>query len=147
MDFVSKEKRSAIMRGVKQRNTKPEMVVRSALHGLGFRFRLHVKDLPGKPDIVLAKYRLAIFVHGCFWHQHSACPTGQRQPTSNTSFWAKKFASNVARDARRENELRELGWNVGTIWECQAAEPAELTKAIRSLLPRRNTRSRAIRTP
>ena len=118
MDFVSKEKRSAIMRGVKGKDTKPETVVRSYLHRQGFRFRLHRKDLPGKPDIVLPKYKTAIFVHGCFWHQHPGCKAA-RIPKSNTEFWMEKFSKNKVRDKRNLESIRAIGWDPIVIWECE----------------------------
>src|SRR5271166_412112 len=108
------------MSRVKGRNTKPELAVRSALHRAGFRFRLHQRDLPGHPDIVLAKFKTAIFVHGCFWHGHD-CARG-KLPTSNEAFWATKIAGNVQRDQANSETLRELGWSVITIWECGLSE-------------------------
>lgn len=140
MDFVSKDKRSAIMRGVKSRDTKPEVLVRSLLHRNGYRFRLHPKELPGKPDILLPKHRLAIFVHGCFWHQHVGCPDGRR-PTSNVSFWEKKFSSNAERDRKSIRLLHQQGWTTLTIWECQTRKTDELTKALRTKLPLRLTKA------
>lgn len=102
----------------KSKDTKPEILVRKLLHGLGYRFRLCRKDLPGKPDIVLPKYRTVIFVHGCFWHQHAGCKAASR-PSTNVEFWEKKFARNRERDARVEAELAALGWRVIVIWECE----------------------------
>lgn len=139
MDFVTKEKRSAIMRGVKPLNTKPEIRVRSLLHRLGYRFRVHVAKLPGKPDIVLPKHGLVIFVHGCFWHQHASCAEGQRRPTSNTAFWDKKFTANLMRDRKHENALQEQGWCVAVIWECETRSEKALAEAIRSAFSKRNT--------
>lgn len=106
------------MSSVKGKNTKPERVVRSLLHRSGFRFRLHRKDLPGCPDIVLPKYKTVIFVHGCFWHRHSGCPR-TTTPKTNVDSWEKKFADNVARDERNRTALEELGWKVIVIWECE----------------------------
>lgn len=131
-DFVSKEKRSRIMRGVKGANTKPEIIVRRALHRRGFRFRVHRKDLPGKPDIVLPRYRTVIFVHGCFWHQHEGCKDGRR-PTSNVEFWDKKFETNRARDERNTQALQSLGWHVEVIWECEARDPEKLSERIEEI--------------
>lgn len=102
----------------KSKDTKPEILVRKLLHALGYRFRLCRKDLPGKPDIVLPKYRTVIFVHGCFWHQHAGCKAASR-PSTNVEFWEKKFARNRERDARVEAELAALGWRVIVIWECE----------------------------
>ncbi|MDE0306166.1 MAG: very short patch repair endonuclease [Albidovulum sp.] len=126
VDFVSQEMRSKIMRGVKSVDTKPEMLVRRAMHRLGYRFRIHRKDLPGKPDIVLPRHNLVVFVHGCFWHQHSGCKDG-RMPSSNTEFWEQKFSANRARDAIHTAALMELGWRVEVIWECQTLDPGRLS--------------------
>lgn len=117
-DFVTREKRSRIMRGVKQKDTKPEIKVRKLLHSLGFRFRLHRRDLAGRPDIVLPKYRTAIFVHGCFWHQHSGCKDG-RIPRSNTDYWEPKLKRNVERDRQSVEALEGQGWTVRVIWACE----------------------------
>lgn len=144
MDFVSKGKRSAIMRGVKPLNTKPEIRVRSLLHRFGYRFRIHVAGLPGKPDIVLRKHNVVIFVHGCFWHQHSFCREGQRRPTSNMAFWNKKFAANLARDKKHEAALRGQGWRVVVIWECEVRDDKALAKAVRSVF---SSRPHVIRNP
>ncbi|MBR0689425.1 DNA mismatch endonuclease Vsr [Bradyrhizobium manausense] len=134
MDFVSKEKRSAIMRGVKGANTRPELLVRSLLHKNGYRFRLHVKDLAGRPDIVLPKHKLVIFVHGCFWHQHRGCRDGRR-PASNVAFWDKKFRLNALRDKRNAADLHKEGWQTLTIWECETRDLKLLKRAIRAHLP------------
>ncbi|HHC5059643.1 TPA: very short patch repair endonuclease [Aeromonas veronii] len=117
MDVVDTATRSAMMAGIKSKNTRPELALRRYLHGLGFRFRLHVKDLPGKPDIVLPRYRLCIFVHGCFWHRHPGCRFAAI-PKSNTEFWLQKFVTNTARDELVEKQLHEAGWRVFKIWEC-----------------------------
>ena len=106
------------MSRVKGKNTTPEMRVRRAAHASGLRFRLHRKDLPGKPDLVFPKFRVAMFVHGCFWHRHNACSKAS-MPKSRTEFWRDKFDANVSRDARVEAELEALGWRVVTIWECE----------------------------
>ena len=118
MDSLTKEKRSWNMSRVRSQDTKPEMIVRSFLHRNGFRFRLHVKNLPGHPDIVLPKYKTVIEVRGCYWHQHKGCSRATT-PSTNVAFWQKKFAENVARDQHTEQELRELGWNVIIVWECE----------------------------
>jgi DNA mismatch endonuclease (patch repair protein) len=107
------------MRSVRSRHTKPEILVRSALHRLGFRFRLHRKDLPGKPDIVLPKLKTAIFVNGCFWHRHSGCAKAT-SPKSNVDFWNAKFEANVARDLSNRIELESMGWRVVVVWQCQS---------------------------
>ena len=109
--------RSANMSRIRSKDTKPEMLVRKALHRLGFRFRLHVRDLPGRPDIVLPKYATIIEVKGCFWHGHS-CREG-RIPNSNRGYWEPKLLRNKARDVSNERKLRRLGWSVRTLWECQ----------------------------
>ena len=118
MDIFDKSKRSWIMSHVKGKDTKPEIIVRSIVHGLGFRFRKNKSDLPGKPDIVLAKHRKVIFVHGCFWHGHKKCSRASR-PQSNKSFWTKKLDKNIARDKKTERELEFQGWNVLIIWTCE----------------------------
>ncbi|WP_126245905.1 very short patch repair endonuclease [Chitinophaga rhizosphaerae] len=115
-DIVSKEKRSQMMSGIKSKNTKPELIIRSALHGAGLRFRLHVKDLPGKPDLVLPKYRAAIFVNGCFWHGHSCHMF--KMPRSRPEFWNSKIRRNQEVDSEALRKLLENGWRVATIWEC-----------------------------
>lgn len=106
-----------MMSGIRGKDTKPELSVRSFLHRAGLRFRLHAK-LPGKPDLVLPKYRTVVFVHGCFWHRHEGCRYATT-PTSNAVFWKEKFTSNVRRDAKVEKQLEELGWRVLVIWACQ----------------------------
>lgn len=117
--------RSDIMRAVKRAHTKPEIIVRKALHALGLRFRLHRRDLPGSPDIVLPRLRTAVFVHGCFWHRHPGCRYATT-PKSRQEYWLPKFEANVERDARKEAQLRELGWHVLVIWECE-------TKSLKAL--------------
>ena len=116
-DIFSKEKRSQVMTRVKAKNTKPEMTVRAMIHRAGYRFRLHKKDLPGTPDIVLARYKTVVFVHGCFWHQHSGCKKSAL-PTSNVDFWKKKLQRNYARDEACKAALQDQGWRVIVIWEC-----------------------------
>lgn len=106
-----------MMAGIKGRDTKPELLLRRALHRAGFRFRLHVRDLPGRPDVVLPRHRVAILVHGCFWHRHSGCHWCST-PDSNRPFWTEKFARNVERDLRAREELRAAGWRVAVVWEC-----------------------------
>lgn len=116
VDVVDSATRSRMMSGIRGKNTKPEWLVRKGLHTLGFRYRLHVKELPGKPDIVLPKYRAAVFVHGCFWHGH-CCPLF-KWPSTRREFWRKKIEGNVTRDQRATQALIESGWRVATIWEC-----------------------------
>lgn len=132
-ETISTERRSAIMRSVRQKGTAPEMVVRRIAYAIGTRYRLHRKDLPGRPDIVFPSRRLCIFVHGCFWHRHLGCRLAS-SPTSNREFWQEKFARNVERDARKENELRAAGWRVEIVWECETREPAKLKERLRALL-------------
>jgi DNA mismatch endonuclease (patch repair protein) len=118
-DIVSRRRRSEMMSGIRGSNTKPERIVRSALHRAGFRFRLlSGRRLPGRPDIVLPAYRTAIFVHGCFWHRHAGCKYAYT-PKSNRAFWNAKFRSNIARDAEVAMELRRDGWRRVVVWECQ----------------------------
>ena len=118
MDHLTPEKRSWNMSRIKSKDTTPERIVRSFLHRNGFRFRLQVKDLPGKPDIVLPKYKTVIEVRGCYWHRHEGCKDATT-PSTNAEFWQKKFAENIARDQRTRQELKELGWNVIVVWECE----------------------------
>lgn len=117
-DKLSRERRSWNMSRIRGKDTAPELVVRSLLHRLGFRFRLHRGRLPGRPDIVLPKYRTVVFVHGCFWHRHRAC-LNCTTPTHNRTFWLKKFAGNSARDKGNIRALSKLGWKVIVVWECQ----------------------------
>lgn len=117
-DVVDVATRSRMMSGIRGANTRPEMIVRRYLHARGLRFRLHVRGLPGRPDIVLSKHRAVIEVRGCFWHQHRGCRYAV-SPKSNADFWRIKLASNVARDKRSARALRSLGWRVVTIWECR----------------------------
>ena len=118
MAKLDPDARRALMSRFKGRDTRPEMMVRRALHGLGRRFRLQRRDLPGKPDIVLPRDRIAIFVHGCFWHSHEGC-SGAKVPRTRPEFWAEKFVRNRERDARVQRELRAVGWTPIVIWECE----------------------------
>lgn len=129
MDRISKSRRSANMACIKGKNTKPELIVRSLLHRLGLRFRLHKKDLPGKPDIVLSKWNTVIFVHGCFWHGHIGCK-GASIPKTNTEFWVNKIKKNIERDLIAEEKLRLAGWRVLIVWECQIKNNKILSKNI-----------------
>jgi DNA mismatch endonuclease (patch repair protein) len=122
VDTLTPAERSERMSRIRSTNTKPEVALRKALHRLGFRFRLHGNRLPGKPDIVLSKYRTAIFVHGCFWHRHEGCKVATT-PKSNTAFWVEKFDRNIARDAAALLELQATGWKVLVAWECQLGSP------------------------
>ena len=129
MDTLTKDRRSWNMSRIRSKDTIPEMHVRSALHRAGYRFRLHVKDLPGKPDIVLPKYKTVIFVHGCFWHRHSGCPRAT-MPSSNQEYWQEKFQRNVERDKREQVELKKLGWKVIVVWECSVKQETFLQALI-----------------
>jgi len=133
MDKFTKEQRSYIMRQVKSRDTKPELVVRSLAHKLGYRFRLHRRDLPGVPDLVFVSRRKVIFVHGCFWHGHH-CARGDRQPKSNCDYWQKKIAKNKERDRLHRRQLRGLGWDVLVIWECQLRDENKLAQKLINFL-------------
>lgn len=113
------------MSRVKGKNTTPEMRVRRAAHALGLRFRLHRKDLPGKPDLVFPKHKVAMFVHGCFWHRHLGCPKAST-PKSRIEYWQDKFEANIKRDARMVEQLNEGGWRVVTIWECETRDLTRL---------------------
>lgn len=124
MDTRTPEQRRRIMQSVKQKNTKPELVVRQVLHRLGYRFRLHRKNLPGRPDIVLPRHRKAIFVHGCFWHWHG-CPKGQL-PKSRLDYWLPKLEGNVKRDRTKIEQLESLGWDVLVVWQCETRDLEEL---------------------
>jgi DNA mismatch endonuclease (patch repair protein) len=117
MDIVSKTIRSRMMAGIRNKNTRPEMLVRKLLHASGLRYRLHRRDLPGAPDIVLTRYGAVIFVHGCFWHMHVGCRLA-KIPESNRAFWVRKLGENQARDRRQVDALRSLGWRVLVVWEC-----------------------------
>ena len=132
-DVHSPEQRSRNMAAIRGGDTKPEMRVRSLLNALGYRFRLHRKDLPGKPDIVLPKFRTVIFVNGCFWHCHD-CRYGSVTPATRTEFWSAKRAGNVARDKRRREELESLGWHVETIWECETRNEDVLRSSLKKVL-------------
>ncbi len=138
-DTVAPERRSQIMSNIRSTGMKPEMTVRRLLHGLGYRYRLHQRNLPGKPDLVFASRRKVIFVHGCFWHQHPdpSCPIA-RLPKSNREYWGPKLQRNAARDVQIQNELRSLGWSVLVIWECEVrSRSGFLEKATGFLGPRR----------
>ncbi len=119
-DIVSSEKRSQMMSGIRSKDTKPELILRSQLHRAGYRFRVNDSRLPGKPDIVLPKYKTVIFVHGCFWHRHEGCKFAYT-PKSRIVFWKKKFDDNVKRDAIVREKLEDLGWRVMVVWECEVA--------------------------
>lgn len=124
-DSLTPERRSWNMSRISAKNTKPEIAVRSLLHRRGFRFSLNRKDLPGKPDIVLPKYKTVVFVHGCFWHRHKGC-SDATTPKTRTEFWQNKFDGNVARDKRNVKALKKSGWKVLIVWECDLKKPDHL---------------------
>lgn len=132
MDRISKEHRSWNMSRIKSSDTKPEIIVRSILHKLGYRFRLHRKDLPGKPDIVLPKYKTVILVNGCFWHRHPKCKYAYT-PKTRTEFWLEKFRGNVTRDRQVRSDLRKLGWRVMVIWECKVKDTESLKHRLKKI--------------
>jgi len=132
-DVFSPQKRSAVMRRVKGRDTGPEKTVRRLLTGLGARYRLHRKDLPGKPDIVMAGRRLAIFVHGCFWHGHD-CARGARVPKQNRDYWLGKVGRNRERDIAHRAALEAAGWRVEVVWECELKDEVGLTERLAAVL-------------
>jgi DNA mismatch endonuclease, patch repair protein len=143
VDTVSKEKRSEIMSRVRGKDTTPEMAVRRLVFSLGYRYRLHDARLPGKPDLVFAGRRKVIFVHGCFWHRHDGCALA-RLPKSRIDFWARKLAGNKERDERNIAALRDLGWRVLVLWECELGNSSRLLKArITAFLGRSPSRNRA----
>lgn len=125
-DIVTPEVRSRMMGGIRGKDTKPEVLLRKLLFASGFRFRLHRKDLPGKPDLVLPKWNAVIFVHGCFWHRHEGCSL-TATPGTRTEFWKRKFEDNVERDARNRDQLLSAGWRVATVWECGLRKRREET--------------------
>lgn len=125
-------KRSALMARIRSSNTQPELAVRRALHGMGFRFRLNRRSLPGRPDLVLPRHRLAILVHGCFWHQHPGCKLASR-PKTRQDYWNPKLAGNVERDLRNAARLRALGWRVEIVWECDARIPDRLMSRLKEI--------------
>lgn len=118
VDIVAPDVRSRMMSGIRGKDTKPELMLRRALHARGLRYRLHDRRLPGSPDLVFPRFGAVLFVHGCFWHRHPGCDKATT-PSTRPEFWAEKFRQNVERDARKSRELRTAGWRVGTIWECE----------------------------
>jgi len=132
MDSLSKSRRSEIMSQIRSKDTVPELKVRSLIHRRGYRFRLHCKTLPGKPDLVFSGRKKIIFVHGCFWHAH-ACAKG-KPPKSNLGFWLKKLEGNKRRDAQARRKLRSQGWRILTVWQCQLKHAESLTRRIVAFL-------------
>ncbi|MTE02128.1 DNA mismatch endonuclease Vsr [Paracoccus sp. YIM 132242] len=129
MDTLTPSQRSARMALVRSKNTRPELVVRRLAHRLGYRFRLHRRELPGSPDLIFPKRRAIIFVHGCFWHQHG-CPRGARRPLANANYWSTKLDRNMARDVEVRKQLEELGWRVLVVWECETRDVNALGKRL-----------------
>jgi DNA mismatch endonuclease (patch repair protein) len=135
-DVLSPAERSALMSRIRGKDTTPERAVRSMVHGLGYRFRLHGRDLPGRPDLVLPRLRTVIFVHGCFWHRHARCRYATT-PATRRAFWLEKFERNVERDRRTAKALRRLGWSVITVWECQLRRPEKVRARLERMLEQR----------
>lgn len=129
----TREQRSRVMRAVKSRDTRPEMLTRRMIHAMGYRYRLHRKDLPGKPDMVFPSKRKAIFIHGCFWHGHD-CARGARVPKSNRDYWETKIRRNRERDTQSEAALKRDGWRVLTVWECQMKDEEAFRRRLRQFL-------------
>lgn len=134
MDKSGPEYRSKLMSRVRSTDTKPEMAVRHCLHAAGLRYRLHRRDLPGRPDLVLPKLKIAVFVHGCFWHGHLECDRGRRRPKTRAEFWDRKLRENRDRDARVAAELQTMGWTVATVWECDTKHRANLERVLEPIL-------------
>ncbi|MFC0593744.1 very short patch repair endonuclease [Ottowia pentelensis] len=128
-DIMSPEQRSERMSRIKGQDTCPELLLRSALHRKGLRYRLHVTGLPGRPDLVFPRHGAVVFIHGCFWHQHKNCKVA-KVPQSNTAFWQEKFARNLRRDHSNMRDLRALGWRVAVAWECQITNKAALDRTV-----------------
>ena len=146
MDIVDTQTRSRMMSAIKGKNTHPELAVRRYLHALGFRFRLHRKDLPGNPDLVLPKYNLAIFVHGCFWHRHLDCFYAT-SPATRKKFWREKLDGNAARDKQKQAELLESGWRVMVIWECGLKHQLHDIDTIKEIIIDNNQKNEWPETP
>ena len=127
---MASEVRSRNMAAIKSKNTKPEIKVRQLLHSMGYRFRLHMKDLPGNPDIVLKKYKTVIYVNGCFWHRHPNCKYAST-PKTRTSFWSQKFQSNVERDNKNYIKIKNLGWKYIVVWECELKNKSDLVEKLK----------------
>lgn len=133
IDQLTKEKRSWNMSRIRSKNTKPEIIVRSLLHRMGYRFRLHRKDLPGKPDIVLSKFMTVIFAHGCFWHQHKGCKRCTT-PSTNTDYWLPKLEKNILKDKDNRKKLKKIGWRSIIVWECEIKNIDKLARKLKLLL-------------
>jgi DNA mismatch endonuclease (patch repair protein) len=133
MDKLTKTERSALMSRIKSKDTKPELIVRSTVHRMGFRYRLHLKTLPGCPDLVFSRRKKVVFVHGCFWHGHK-CRAGRNKPETHKSYWDAKFERNRRRDRLNSIRLKRDGWSVLTVWECQIRKRERLCRVLRSFL-------------
>jgi len=144
MDSISKERRSWNMSRIRSKNTRPELLVRSILHRSGYRFRLHARELPGRPDIVLPKWKTVVFVHGCFWHRHKGCRFAY-SPKSQKAFWRNKFRENMKRDVRKAEALASSGWTVVTVWECELACPAKLGERLELIRKQASKRALSFR--
>lgn len=132
-DVLTPEQRQRCMSAIKGKDTKPELIVRRMVHAMGFRYSLHKKQLPGRPDLVLTRLRKIIFVNGCFWHMHN-CRYGRVTPKTNAAFWQKKRETNRERDRRKRRELRKQGWNILVVWECQTKNSNDLADRLRNFL-------------
>jgi len=132
-DHLTKDKRSWNMSRIRSKDTKPEIIVRSLLHKMGYRFRLYRKDLPGKPDIVLPKYKIVIFVHGCFWHRHKGCKRCTT-PTTNQKYWLPKLEHNIAKDKENRKKLKSLGWQSIIVWECEVKNKVKIAEKLHRLI-------------
>lgn len=144
MDRIAPQRRSWNMSRIKSQNTDPEIAVRSLLWRMGFRFRLHAAELPGRPDIVLPRYATVVLVHGCFWHRHRNCRLAYL-PKSRVEFWTNKFNANVRRDRRISERLRRDGWHVVVVWECQLRRPASVSGRLGRLLQARKVATHAVK--
>jgi DNA mismatch endonuclease (patch repair protein) len=133
VDWLTPEQRSRNMSAIRAKDTKPELVVRKLVFSMGYRYRLHVKELPGRPDLVFPRLRKVIDIRGCFWHRHT-CKDGSRVPSSNHDYWAVKIARNVARDKDNQQKLIDLGWRVLVVWECETKSTAQLFQELRQFL-------------
>lgn len=133
MDILTPEQRSSMMSRIRGRHTRPERAVRHTAHALGYRYRLHRRDLPGSPDLVFPGRDKVVFVHGCYWHRHRGCRLAY-VPKSNIAFWTAKFARNVDRDRQAEAQLRDAGWEVLAIWECETADQVRLAAILQGFL-------------
>lgn len=136
IDTFTPKRRSEVMASIRSKDTNPEILVRHLVHRLGYRYRLHQKELPGKPDLVFSGRRAVIFVHGCFWHQHASSHCKARPPRSKLNYWLPKLRRNVERDAENLTKLKEAGWRVFVVWECETKNPVRLEYRLRSFLNR-----------